>query len=79
MYINSDFTNDQYVELQQKLKYNKILNKDFLIDVYNKKLNHRISKLIPSAYINDNIEHYYITNNIISSWINLIRESRTLS
>ena len=33
MYINSDFTDNQYVELQQKLKYNKILNKEFLIDV----------------------------------------------
>ena len=74
MYINSDFTDNQYVELQQKLKYNKILNKEFLIDVYNKNLNHRISKLVPSKCINDNIEHYYITNNIISSWINLIRE-----
>lgn len=74
MYINSNFTNEQYVELREKLKYSKVINREFLIDVYNGDLNKRIVQLIPKKYIDDDRENYYVVSNIISAWINLIRE-----
>ena len=74
MIINSKFTKQQYIDLQNKIKFTNKLNKKFIQDVFCEKLEDRLNKLIPEKYINDNIEYYYISDNIISSWINLINE-----
>ena len=44
MIINSKFTKQQYIDLQNKIKFTNKLNKKFIQDVFYEKLEDRLNK-----------------------------------
>ena len=74
MIISHDLTEQQYLEIEKFRNAKYRLNREFLIDLHNRNLKYRIDKLIPEKYLKDDIDYYFIIDNIISSWTNLLRE-----
>ena len=74
MLIQKDLTKEQYKDLQNTLRLTDNISIELFKDIQNENLQSRLTRLVPQKYLKDDIDYYNIQDNIISSWINLMRE-----